>query len=277
MHTAVIKRIGVNADETLLATGSEDKTVRLWSLPDGRLKRTLRLPIGPGNEGKVYAVALSPDGALVAAGGWDLRRRHQRIMSICSMPPPARSSGGWVRCPTSSSSSSSRPTAHGLPRDWPGATAFGSGTWQAAAEIAGDTNVGGDSYGVAFDRAGRFATTSLDGFLRLYDRNGALLRKAKAPGGSRPYRHRLLPGRQAARRRLRRFDRGRRAGERHAGPRLCGRRPPASTTAIWSHVAWSRDGRHLFAAGHIRGPRRATRCCAGRTAAAARGAPSRGR
>ena len=52
-----------------MATGSDDKTVRLWSLPDGKLMRTLRPPIGPGNGGKVYAVALAPDGGWVAAGG----------------------------------------------------------------------------------------------------------------------------------------------------------------------------------------------------------------
>ena len=40
MHTAPIKRIGVDAACTLLATGSEDKTVRLWRLPEGKLLRT---------------------------------------------------------------------------------------------------------------------------------------------------------------------------------------------------------------------------------------------
>ena len=34
----------------------------LWSLPDGKLKRVIRLPIGDGDAGKVYAAALSPDG-----------------------------------------------------------------------------------------------------------------------------------------------------------------------------------------------------------------------
>jgi WD40 repeat protein len=76
MHTAVIRKIGVDGACSLLATGSEDKTVRLWSLPEGRLLRTLRWPIGPGNGGKVYATALSPDGSLVAVGGWDARSGH---------------------------------------------------------------------------------------------------------------------------------------------------------------------------------------------------------
>ena len=37
MHTGPIDRIGTSADGRLLVTGAEDKTVRLWSLPDGRL------------------------------------------------------------------------------------------------------------------------------------------------------------------------------------------------------------------------------------------------
>ncbi len=75
MHTAPINRIGVDAACTLMVTGSEDKTARLWALPQGgrgapALLRTLRVPIGEGNDGKVFAVALSPDGKWVAAGGF---------------------------------------------------------------------------------------------------------------------------------------------------------------------------------------------------------------
>ena len=70
MHTALIRRIGVDATCRLLVTGSIDKTVRLWGLPEGKLLRTLRPPIGPGNNGQVRAVTVAPDGSWVAAGGW---------------------------------------------------------------------------------------------------------------------------------------------------------------------------------------------------------------
>ena len=49
MHTAVIRRIGVDAACARIATASDDKTARLWSLPDGKLQRTIRPPIGTGN------------------------------------------------------------------------------------------------------------------------------------------------------------------------------------------------------------------------------------
>src|SRR5215831_16134893 len=69
MHTAAIKDVGVHAAGRLAVTGSHDRTVRVWSLSDGKLLRTIRMPAGPDNAGKIYAVAISPDGALVAAGG----------------------------------------------------------------------------------------------------------------------------------------------------------------------------------------------------------------
>ena len=77
----------MHAGQTVV-TGSHDKTVRLWSVADGKLKRTIRMPTGPGNVGKIYAVAISPDGATVAAGGWTARVSG-RTRSTCSMPPPA--------------------------------------------------------------------------------------------------------------------------------------------------------------------------------------------
>jgi WD40 repeat protein len=69
-HTAAIRGASTDRDGRWAVTGSLDKTVRIWSLADGKLERTIRLPTGPGGVGEVYAVAMSPDGALIAAGGW---------------------------------------------------------------------------------------------------------------------------------------------------------------------------------------------------------------
>jgi hypothetical protein len=78
MHVAQIWRIGVDRPCRIAATGSDDKTVRVWSLPEGRLLRTLRVPIGPGHGGKIFSTAVSPDGRRIAAGGWDA---HQRAVA----------------------------------------------------------------------------------------------------------------------------------------------------------------------------------------------------
>lgn len=74
MHGAPINRIDVDAAERFLVTGSEDRTVRVWALDDGRPLKTLRVPLGEGNVGKVYAVAISPDGERIAAGAGGLTR-----------------------------------------------------------------------------------------------------------------------------------------------------------------------------------------------------------
>jgi WD40 repeat protein len=62
MHSALVRRIVVDPVHHRLITAGDDKTIRIWSLPRGRLERTLRIPIGDGYEGRIYALAVSPDG-----------------------------------------------------------------------------------------------------------------------------------------------------------------------------------------------------------------------
>jgi hypothetical protein len=50
-HTARIWRIAIDSAERFAATASDDKTVRVWSLPDGKLQRVLRLPSNQGDVG----------------------------------------------------------------------------------------------------------------------------------------------------------------------------------------------------------------------------------
>src|SRR6516164_10312369 len=74
MHTAKIDSQAVDAAGRFAVSGSDDRTVRVWSLADGKLLRTIWIPAGPEDVGRVYAVAISPDGSTIAAGGWTERR-----------------------------------------------------------------------------------------------------------------------------------------------------------------------------------------------------------
>lgn len=73
-HTGTVRSVSFSADGRLLATASDDKTVKLWSLPGQRFAATLS-----GHSNWVRAAAFSPDGRLVASAGDDrcvkVRRR----------------------------------------------------------------------------------------------------------------------------------------------------------------------------------------------------------
>jgi WD40 repeat protein len=53
MHTAPIRDVGVDAAGRIAITGGLDKTLRIWSLTNGELLRTIRIPAGPGDIGKI--------------------------------------------------------------------------------------------------------------------------------------------------------------------------------------------------------------------------------
>lgn len=71
-HVAPIAALAVSPDEALLASASWDRTVRLWSLPDGT-SRVLE-----GHTQNVNGVAFVPDGRLVSVG-YDLALRIWRL------------------------------------------------------------------------------------------------------------------------------------------------------------------------------------------------------
>ena len=50
-HTAPIKEIAVDAAGQIAVSGSDDKTVRVWSLTEGKLLRTIRMPAGRDRRG----------------------------------------------------------------------------------------------------------------------------------------------------------------------------------------------------------------------------------
>jgi WD40 repeat protein len=69
MHTSAIQGLAIDRDGRFAVSGGDDGTVRVWSVSDGRLVRTIWAPLGPDSIGSISTVAISPDGSTIAAGG----------------------------------------------------------------------------------------------------------------------------------------------------------------------------------------------------------------
>jgi WD40 repeat protein len=248
MHTVQIRRIGIDAANRYLVTSSDGKTARVWDLATGRLLQILRPPVGPGNEGKLFAVAISPDGKTIAAAGWT----------------------GWDFDGSASIYLFDRATGQLTRRlkDLPSAifqlVYTKDGTRLAAllggqngvrvyqtsdyALIGEDRDYGDQGYGASFDGSGRLVTTSWDGYVRLYDQSLHLVAKQKAPGGMRPYGIRFSPdGSKIAVG----FEDAPKINVLSSQDLSLLYAPDTSQFTSWSldNVAWSADGRLLYAGG----------------------------
>lgn len=187
MHTATIRRIAVDEANRLLATSSEDKTVRLWEAASGRWLKTLRPPLNAHNDGKLFAVALSPDGTLAVTGGWtgyDWDRSASLYLFHTTTGQMIRRFTGLENVVHHLAfSPDGRHVAAVLGR--------GEGLRVFRVEdgllVAADRAYGGRSSSVDFAPDGRLATTDLAGLVRLYDARFQKMRQVSPPGGEQPH------------------------------------------------------------------------------------------
>ena len=186
-HIAPVARLATDATGSVLATVSDDKTLRLWNLPDGTPRLVIRPPMGPDAEGELYAVAMTPDGARVAAAGFTARSWES---SFALYLFDARTGRLAARLPGLAA-----PVQH---------LAFSADGSRLAAALGGragikvwdarngrlvfeDAAFAGPARMVAFDAAGRLAASSADGNVRLYDPAGRRIAQRAPVQGARPY------------------------------------------------------------------------------------------
>lgn len=259
MHTEPIWKLGADAAGKTLASVSSDGTVRLWDLSRGRLLRTLRPPLGdPGhirqNDGldRLHAVALSPDGRLVATGGSvgvedSTARNHSVYLLDVATGDVAQRIGGLpadVKDLTFSRDGQRLAISFGefnfldSREERRGIAVFRV----ADGQKLGEDLYGEFSYAADFDSKGRLVTTDFSGNVRLYD---AQLKQIAATKLDRSaFEVRFSPD-----------DRQIAVGNTSysevmvldAVNRPLSRLRSLGDTGKWASVAWSADGSTLYA------------------------------
>jgi WD40 repeat protein len=253
MHTTLIRRLVVDAPRNRLITCSDDKTIRVWQMPEARLVATLRVPMDQAHEGQLFGLAVSPDGRTVAAGGWtgwDWDGKASVYLFDIASGELTRRLGNF---PDAIHAIAWSPDGKHLAVGLQGRAGLSVVRLADGQIIASDSQYLDKLTDLDFDRNGRIATVALDGMARLYDKDFRLLGRRIVPGGKKPIAVKFSPDAEllaigyhdaptvsvASARDL--------SLQRHADTR------DISDQVNLITVVWSSDGQTLYAAGDYRG------------------------
>jgi hypothetical protein len=193
-HTAFIHALVLDAASGKTFSASEDKTIRVWRTADGRLLDTFRVPAGLQAEGQLYALALSPDGRTLAAAGWTCWDVEKAaciyLLDSNSGDLRARITG----LPEIIATLRFSPDGNSLAAGMMGTAGLEVYRVKDRVRIASDREYRGKLLELDFSPQGRLLTSSLDGFVRVYDPQFKLAGRMNAGlAGKEPFGIRYSP------------------------------------------------------------------------------------
>jgi WD40 repeat protein len=157
----------------------------------------LRPPQDVGNEGKLFAVALSPDGAVVAVGGWTGWDWDKEATIYLFDPASGRLLRRLPGLPNTVLHLAFSPDGRWLAASLGGTNGVRIFDATRGEETGRDAAYGDDSYSVHFSPDGRrLLTTSRDGQVRLYAVNDGTLGRPTSThpgGGQEPFAAHFSP------------------------------------------------------------------------------------
>ncbi|MEI6157690.1 MAG: hypothetical protein WCP87_04930, partial [Atribacterota bacterium] len=198
MHTAAINSIDTDTNNSFIVTGSDDKTIRVWDRSTGKLIRILRPPLGDQNEGRINAVALSPDGATIACGVWTGKWEETEVIYLFD-----RENSTLVGTITGLAGQATHlvfsNNGQYLATTLAGKNGIRLYDLMKSQLVSSDNDYGSDSIWVDINQQGveKLVTTCFDGSLRLYhispEGELRLMVRKNPPGGTQPFSAEFSP------------------------------------------------------------------------------------
>jgi len=201
MHSATINSIATDAKGQFLLTCSDDKTTRLWDASTGNRLRTFRPPVGYGNEGRLFACALSPDGNIAATGGqtgssWNTGENIPITVGTRTLYVTKQQFSVYIFETTTGNMLAAIDGLDGEILDLKftsdgkyllaalggsqGVSVIDTETWKRVRELTG---YGGAACKMAFSSRGELAVVSGDGYIRIYDNAFRMKKVQTLPSG----------------------------------------------------------------------------------------------